>query len=153
MSLSIVNIRFRQLLICPQKKWRENSRNAFVDLRTCLLSTYCGSITCNIASRNNDENGCVLDAKFAMGAQYNWCPTMLMILGILSLYYIFQHRYFFDISFQNSVWKCVLKILQKVKIFSILSKLFQYSSSMRCQVIFKLSHFARERQYSSVVII
>ena len=37
---------------------------------------------------NNDGNGCVLDAKYAAGAQYDRRPTMLIILGTLLAFVI-----------------------------------------------------------------
>lgn len=47
---------------------------------------------------NNDGNGCVLGAKYAAGAQYDRRPTMLIILGTLSLRYISQRWHLVDDS-------------------------------------------------------
>lgn len=60
---------------------------------------------------NNDGNGCVLSAKYAAGAQYDRRPTMLIILGTLSLRYIFPALVF---SRRRYVSRAS-KISQKVK--------------------------------------
>lgn len=51
---------------------------------------------------NNDGNGCVLDAKYAAGAQYDRRPTMLIILGTLSLRYISQRWHLVDDGMSRS---------------------------------------------------